>query len=52
LLLPNAQGVSEAVIDAGTFGAIVGMVIITTLVTPFALEWSFKRRAGTETFEQ
>jgi Kef-type K+ transport system membrane component KefB len=52
LLLPNAQGVSEAVIDAGTFGAIVGMVIITTLVTPFALKWSFKRRAGTETFEQ
>ncbi len=52
LLLPNTQGVSEAVINTGTFGAIVGMVIITTLITPFALKWAFNRRVGAKTFEQ
>ncbi len=34
LTLPNAQGVSEPVIGAASFGAVVIMVIITTLVTP------------------
>jgi Kef-type K+ transport system membrane component KefB len=43
LTLPNAQGVSEPVIGAATFGAIVVMVIITTLVTPPALKWSLQR---------
>ncbi|MFN2456264.1 MAG: cation:proton antiporter [Pyrinomonadaceae bacterium] len=46
LVLPNAQGVSEPVINAATFGAVVGMVIITTLAAPFALKWSFGRRAA------
>ena len=40
LLLPNAQGLSEPVISAGTFGVIVIMVITTTLVTPPALKWA------------
>ena len=44
LLLPNAQGVSEPVVSVGTFGAIVIMVIITTLVTPPALKWALKSR--------
>jgi len=43
LLLPNAQGLSEPVISAGTFGVIVIMVITTTLVTPPALKWALAR---------
>jgi len=43
LMLPNAQGVSEPVIGAASFGAVVIMVIITTLVTPPLLKWSLKR---------
>jgi Kef-type K+ transport system membrane component KefB len=44
LMLPNAAGVNEPVINATTFGAVVIMVIITTLVTPPALKWSLQRR--------
>jgi Kef-type K+ transport system membrane component KefB len=43
LTLPNAQGVAEPVIGTATFGAVVIMVIITTLVTPPALKWSLQR---------
>ena len=43
LMLPNASGVNEPVIGASTFGAVVIMVIITTLVTPPALKWSLGR---------
>ncbi|HYO90023.1 MAG TPA: cation:proton antiporter, partial [Pyrinomonadaceae bacterium] len=43
LFLPNAQGVSEPVIAAGTFGVIVIMVIVTTLMTPPALKWAMAR---------
>lgn len=32
-MLPNTQGVSEHVVGAPTFGAVLSMVI-TTLVTP------------------
>jgi Kef-type K+ transport system membrane component KefB len=46
LMLPNASGISTAVIGPTTFGAIVIMVIITTLVTPPALKWSLGRRAA------
>jgi Kef-type K+ transport system membrane component KefB len=42
LSLPNAQGVNEPVISAATFGAVVIMVIITTLITPPALKLSFQ----------
>jgi Kef-type K+ transport system membrane component KefB len=45
LVLPNAQGISEPVIGAGTFGVIVIMVIVTTLVTPPALKRSLARTA-------
>jgi Kef-type K+ transport system membrane component KefB len=48
LLLPNAQGVSEPVIGAGTFGVIVIMVIVTTLVTPPALKRSLARTTTAE----
>jgi Kef-type K+ transport system membrane component KefB len=45
LMLPNASGVSGPVIGPATFGAVVIMVIVTTLVTPPALKWSLGRRA-------
>ncbi len=43
LTLQNAQGVAEPVIGPATFGAVVIMVIVTTLVTPPALKWSLRR---------
>jgi Kef-type K+ transport system membrane component KefB len=44
LMLPNASGVSEPVVVPATFSAVVIMVIITTLITPFALKWSLGRK--------
>jgi Kef-type K+ transport system membrane component KefB len=44
LMLPNARGVSEPVISSAVFGAVVIMVIITTLITPIALKWSLGRK--------
>ena len=44
LMLPAASGVSEPVINSATFGAIVIMVIITTLVAPPGLKWSLARK--------
>ncbi|HMB27890.1 MAG TPA: cation:proton antiporter [Blastocatellia bacterium] len=43
LMMPNAQGVSEPVVGTATFGAVIIMVIITTLVTPPLLKWSLDR---------
>jgi Kef-type K+ transport system membrane component KefB len=48
LTLPNAGGVSEPVVGAGTFGVIVIMVIVTTLVTPPALKRSLASGAYPE----
>lgn len=45
LMLPNDSGQKEPVIGSGTFGAVVIMIIITTLVTPIALKWSLARKA-------
>ena len=44
LTLPSAAGVNEPVISPATFGAVVIMVIITTLVTPPGLKWSLGRK--------
>jgi Kef-type K+ transport system membrane component KefB len=44
LMLPNAAGVSQPVVGAATFAAIVIMVIVTTLVTPPLLTWSLARK--------
>lgn len=44
LMLPTAAGVNEPVISTATFGAVVIMVIITTLVTPPSLKWSLGRK--------
>ena len=46
LWLPGAAGPDEPVIGQATFGAIVIMVIITTLVTPPALKWSLSRQTS------
>ena len=43
LVLPNASGVMEPVINSSTFSAVVIMVLITTFVTPFVLKWSLSR---------
>ena len=42
LMLPTANGVSQPVISSAIFGAVVIMVIITTLITPIALKWSWE----------
>src|SRR5687767_2224068 len=47
LMLPSATGVNEPVISPATFGAVVIMVIITTLITPPMLKWSLGRKSGT-----
>jgi Kef-type K+ transport system membrane component KefB len=44
LMLPTAAGTSEPVINAATFGAVVIMVMVTTLVTPPALKRSLSPR--------
>src|SRR5215204_3082528 len=44
LMLPSASGVNEPVISSAIFGAVVIMVIITTLITPIALKWSLARK--------
>ena len=44
LMLPSAAGVNVPVINSATFGAVVIMVIITTLVTPPSLKWSLGRK--------
>jgi Kef-type K+ transport system membrane component KefB len=46
LLLPTTTGIKEVVIGPSTFGAVVIMVIVTTLVTPPALKWALGRDAG------
>ena len=43
LWLPDSAGRSEPVINAGTFGVVVIMVIVTTLITPPALKWAMAR---------
>jgi Kef-type K+ transport system membrane component KefB len=43
LMLPAASGVSAPVVNPATFGAVVIMVIITTLITPLALKWALER---------
>ena len=40
LMLPSDTGATLPVISSAVFGAVVIMVIITTLLTPIALKWS------------
>jgi Kef-type K+ transport system membrane component KefB len=45
LMLPSVAGFSEPVINSAVFGAVVIMVIITTLLTPLALKWALGRKS-------
>ncbi len=45
LMLPNAQGVNEPVINVATFGVVVFMVVVTTLLTPPALKWAMEKKS-------
>ena len=45
LMAPDAQGAVEPVINAATFGVVVIMVIVTTLLTPPAIKWAMGRGA-------
>lgn len=44
LMLPSASGASVPVISSAIFGAVVIMVVITTLITPVALKWALGRK--------
>lgn len=44
LMLPTNNGGMVPVINTSTFGAVVIMVIITTMVTPPSLKWSLARK--------
>jgi Kef-type K+ transport system membrane component KefB len=44
LMLPSPARVSVPVISSAIFGAVVIMVIVTTLITPIALKWSLSRK--------
>jgi Kef-type K+ transport system membrane component KefB len=44
LMLPSRSGVAEPVISSAVFGAVVIMVITTTLITPLALKWALGRK--------
>jgi len=45
LMLPMASGERMPVINSAIFGAVVIMVIITTLITPAALKWALGKKA-------
>jgi len=47
LMLPNAAGTMAPVVSPATFGAVVIMVIITTLVTPPLLKMTLTRKQKT-----
>ena len=51
LWLPGADGARVPVIDAATFGAVVIMVLVTTLVTPPALKWAMKEKRRVQNAE-
>ena len=46
LMLPGAGGRMEPVVGPTAYGAIIFMVVFTTLVTPPALKWALSRRGG------
>jgi Kef-type K+ transport system membrane component KefB len=46
LMVPSTTGGNYPVINSAIFGAVVIMVIITTLITPIALKWSLGKRTS------
>ncbi|PYS82423.1 MAG: cation:proton antiporter [Acidobacteria bacterium] len=51
LALPTQGGAEAPVVNAATFGAVVIMVVVTTLVTPPALKWALRREPRGETMK-
>jgi len=51
LMLPNATGALQPVVSAGTFGAVVIMVVITTLLTPPLLKMALSRKSAKQKAE-
>jgi Kef-type K+ transport system membrane component KefB len=49
LMLPNAAGILAPVVSPATFGAVVIMVVITTLVTPPLLKLALTRKTAKQT---
>lgn len=49
LMLPSATGEQVPVISSAIFGAVVIMVIITTLITPITLKWALGRKRANKT---
>jgi Kef-type K+ transport system membrane component KefB len=49
LTLPGETGMPEPVINAATFGTVVIMVVIITLVTPPVLKWAMRRNQNKHT---
>jgi Kef-type K+ transport system membrane component KefB len=45
LTLPGARGGSEPIISAATFGVVVIMVIVMTLLTPPILKWALGKKS-------
>lgn len=45
LMLPSEHGINEPIINPSTFGAVVIMVIVTTLITPPLLKWALARNS-------
>ena len=45
LMLPSVDRREQPVISSAVFGAVVIMVIITTLITPLAMKWALGKRA-------
>jgi Kef-type K+ transport system membrane component KefB len=52
LVIPNANGSIEPVVSSSTFGAIVLMVLTTTIVTPTLLKWSIYNKGGHKRTDQ
>ena len=46
LIVPAPTGPTRPVINSAVFGAVVIMVIITTLITPLALKWALGRKSN------
>ena len=47
-LIVASIGIIEGIIPQNIFSAVVGMVIITTLLTPPLLRWSFREPGATQ----
>jgi len=51
-LIVASVGVKEGLVQAGEFSAVVGVVILTTILTPVMLRWLFSTEAKTAALEQ